>query len=254
MSIPQTSRWEPFKVLFEAQYLPLLLLALPQSFIVYKWLNTDTSLATMVFAIIGAAAFESAYVGSIAWADRQTKGKWIWVTAFIALLFSVLVAIKVNMAREGWWALLHAGFPLTAFAYTMIMHHATPSIDIPSLVTERDVIRQENTELVNQLTRREATELSLQIALDTVTSERDDARQHAQTLQRQVATVRQPRPLSLDEIAHAIYTNRWQLPHLVAALDKLNPNQSETAALLGTSRQSYGTWLAKAQQNGHGEA
>lgn len=116
-------RVAPFLALLDARFLPLLLLGAPQSYNVYLWLVLSGSSHT--FAVLGAAGFESAYIGVIAWADSGTKGKqsgWMITAAIAALLFSVLVAVYVHMPSQGWWSLLHAGFPLVACLYTVAIH------------------------------------------------------------------------------------------------------------------------------------
>lgn len=116
-------RLAPFLVLLEARYAPLLFAVAPQSYNVYLWLynNSDRSLASFWFAVIGALGYESIYVGAIAWAEEGDAGWWTWGTAGIALLFSVAVAVFVHI-EQGYWSLLHAGFPLVSFCYTMQLH------------------------------------------------------------------------------------------------------------------------------------
>jgi hypothetical protein len=115
-------RLAPFLLLLEARYAPLLFAVAPQSYSVYLWLfPLPYSLTGEVFAVLGALGFEFVYVGAIAWAEEGKAGMWTWVTAAIALLFSVAVAYYVYRSQE-WWALLHAGFPLVAFGYTMQLH------------------------------------------------------------------------------------------------------------------------------------
>ena len=119
-------RLEPFLILIEARYLPLLMLALPQAYAVALWLTESNSgkWGSIGFAIVGGAAFEFGYVGAIAWAESQNNKGWFRTTAFAALAFSVLVSIRVY-ETEGLWAGLHAGFPVVAFCYTMLMHLAS---------------------------------------------------------------------------------------------------------------------------------
>lgn len=123
-------------VLLDTRYLPLLLLAAPQSYAVFQWLwgNSDQSIAAWFVAALGAAAFEFSYIGSVAWAENsETNDKqrwWIYATALSALGFSILVAIRVYFADEGWWALLHAGFPLVNCIYTVTIHSANKR-DLP---------------------------------------------------------------------------------------------------------------------------
>lgn len=121
------SRIEPFLALLEARYLPLLFAAAPQSYVVFLWLwtSSDKSSASFVFAILGAMGYEMVYVGAIAWAEGRTHGAWVWSTAIVALVFSVAVAIYVHWPTQGYGAILHAGFPLVAWCYTMTIHSAS---------------------------------------------------------------------------------------------------------------------------------
>lgn len=115
-------RLAPFLILLEARYAPLLFAVAPQSYAVYLWLMPmPYAITGEVFAILGALGYEFIYVGAIAWAEDGRASIWTWVTAVIALVFSVLVAYYVYRS-QGWWAFLHAGFPLVAFGYTMQLH------------------------------------------------------------------------------------------------------------------------------------
>lgn len=115
-------RFAPFLVLLEARYAPLLFAVSPQSYAVYLWLFPKPyDLTGEVFAVLGALGFEFVYVGAIAWAEDEKASWWTWGTAAVALVFSVLVAYYVYRS-QGAWALLHAGFPLVAFFYTMQLH------------------------------------------------------------------------------------------------------------------------------------
>lgn len=135
------ARLAPFLMLLEARYAPLLFAVSPQSYAVYLWLfPLPYSLTGEVFAVLGALGFEFVYVGAIAWAEEGRAGVWTWVTAVLALLFSVAVAYYVYRS-QGWWALLHAGFPLVAFGYTMQLHgmqfaSTAPVGDTPALPDE----------------------------------------------------------------------------------------------------------------------
>lgn len=118
-------RFSPFLVLLEARYAPLLFAVSPQSYAVYLWLfPAQYNLTGEVFAVLGALGFEFVYVGAIAWAEDDKASWWTWGTAAVALIFSVLVAYYVYRS-QGAWALLHAGFPLVAFFYTMQLHGMT---------------------------------------------------------------------------------------------------------------------------------
>lgn len=114
-------RLGPFLALLDARYSPLLFAVAPQAYAVFLWLYDKTKPESFWVAIIGALGYEMVYVGAIAWADYGHKTRWTTVTAVAALGFSVAVAIYAYI-DQGWWSLLHAGFPLVAFCYTMQMH------------------------------------------------------------------------------------------------------------------------------------
>jgi hypothetical protein len=121
-----SQRIAPLLALLDARYFPLLFAAAPQAYTVYRWLffASDRSTEAWFFAVVGATGFEMVYVGAIAWAEGHARSHWFWLTAFTALLFSVLVALRVYLPGEVEWAILHSGFPLTAFCYTMLIHRA----------------------------------------------------------------------------------------------------------------------------------
>ena len=115
-------RLAPFLVLLEARYAPLLFAVAPQAYAVYLWLFPHPYDGWgELFAVIGAIGFEAVYVGAIAWAEEGRAGRWTWVTAAAALIFSIAVAVYVYLP-QGWWSALHAGFPIVAFCYTMQLH------------------------------------------------------------------------------------------------------------------------------------
>jgi hypothetical protein len=123
-------RLAPFLALMDGRFFPLLIVALPQAFVVYQWLeqgNHNYEGWATVFAVVGAAAFESVYLGVIAWAEGRADQRWVQGTTLASLGFSALVAVKVYW--PGWQeelssALLHAGFPLLAYCYSMTIHSA----------------------------------------------------------------------------------------------------------------------------------
>lgn len=115
-------RLAPFLMLLDAKYLPLLVAVAPQAYAVYRWLILSG--APEAIATLGAVGYEAIYIGAIAWAEEERWSFWTWATAVVALLFSMSVAYYVYQA-QGWWALLHTGFPLVAFCYTMNMHVAS---------------------------------------------------------------------------------------------------------------------------------
>jgi hypothetical protein len=123
-SLTTEERVAPFLALLEARYAPLLCSVAPQSYAVFLWLweGSNGSWAAFLFSILGALGYESVYVGAIAWTLEGRKSAWTWATSFVALGFSVLVAGYVYYDTQGWWALLHSGFPLVGFCYTMALH------------------------------------------------------------------------------------------------------------------------------------
>ena len=116
-------RLAPLLALLDAKYFPLLFAVAPQSYAVYLWLwrESDGTNAAFWFAVMGAIGYEFIYVGAIAWAEHGEATRWTWVTAGVALVFSIFVAVYVYI-DQGYWSALHAGFPLVAFCYTITMH------------------------------------------------------------------------------------------------------------------------------------
>lgn len=149
-------RVAPFVALLDARYLPLLAAAAPQAYAVYRWLwvGSDKSTEALIFAILGAVGFEMVYVGAIAWTEYGQFSRWTWFTAVAALVFSTAVAVYVYSA-QGAAALLHAGFPVVAFAYTMAMHKTqqqpVPQNTYDALATElQQLARTVNTALAQR--------------------------------------------------------------------------------------------------------
>jgi hypothetical protein len=136
-------RLAPFLVLLEARYAPLLFAVAPQAYAVYLWLwlGSDASVASFWFAVMGALGYELVYVGAIAWAEEGRSSMWTWMTALVALLFSVAVAYYVYRS-QGVWAWLHAGFPLVAFAYTLNMHTQPKRPSAPSQALLTSLLEQ----------------------------------------------------------------------------------------------------------------
>lgn len=123
-------RLAPFLMLLEARYAPLLFAVAPQAYAVYLWLMPQPYNGTgEFFAVMGGIGFEFIYVGAIAWAEEGRWSVWTWLTALIALVFSMAVAYYVYRYQDG-WAWLHAGFPLVAFGYTMNMHAPRRAISV----------------------------------------------------------------------------------------------------------------------------
>lgn len=113
-------RLAPFLDLLDARYLPLLAVVAPQAWTVYAWLLRDGSPAWV--ATLGGLGYEAVYVGAVAWAERGAGWQAARPPAVTALLFSVAVAVAYYAPTVGVLAVLHAGFPLVAYAYTVMMH------------------------------------------------------------------------------------------------------------------------------------
>jgi DNA-directed RNA polymerase specialized sigma24 family protein len=155
------ARLMPFLMLLDSRYLPLILVESYQSFTVYLWLwdNSPKTGADAVFSVLGGASFTAIYVGVIAWAEKRQYNGWVIVTAATALVFGVSVAITHFIPRQGWAALLHAGFPLVGFMYTLAMHGApaprNPIRALVDLVNSRsrmaEAFRSEMNNLAHQL-------------------------------------------------------------------------------------------------------
>jgi hypothetical protein len=119
------ARIAPFTALLDARYLPLLVAVAPQAYAVYDWLRKSG--APEPIAILGAVGYEAVYVGAIAWADYGGgDARAQQRTALSALAFSVAVAVYNYWPAQRWGALLHAGFPLVAFFYTLQMDTPAP--------------------------------------------------------------------------------------------------------------------------------
>ena len=117
-------RLAPFLDLLDARYLPLLAVIAPQSYTVYAWLLGDGS--PQWVAALGGFGYESVYVGAVAWAERGAGWGAARPPAVAALLFSVAVSVAYYAPLVGALAILHAGFPIVAYAYTVTMHaHAS---------------------------------------------------------------------------------------------------------------------------------
>ncbi len=141
-------RLAPFLDLLDVRYLPLLCVVAPQAYTVYAWLLRDG--APSWVATLGGIGYEAVYVGAVAWAERGAG----WVSArppaVTALLFSVAVAVAYYAPLVGVLAILHAGFPLVAYAYTVMMHasqadragHAPMPLDVRALDAPHDPVGQ----------------------------------------------------------------------------------------------------------------
>jgi hypothetical protein len=114
------ARLGPFLDLLDARYLPLIAVVAPQAYTVYAWLLTDG--APPWVAVMGGLGYESVYVGAVAWAARGAGWSAARLPAVTALVFSVAVSVAYYGPTRGALAVLHAGFPLVAYAYTVMMH------------------------------------------------------------------------------------------------------------------------------------
>lgn len=119
---PIGRRLGPFLDLLDARYLPLLAVVAPQAWTVYAWLLRDG--APEAIAVLGGLGYEAVYVGAVAWAERGAGWGAARPPAVAALLFSVAVAVAYYAPALGPIAILHAGFPIVAYAYTVSMHAA----------------------------------------------------------------------------------------------------------------------------------
>lgn len=114
------ARLGPFLDLLDARYLPLLFVNAPQAYTVYAWLLREGTPEPI--AMLGGLGFEFVAVGAIAWAVRGAGWAQARMTAVTALAFSVAVAVVYYHPTSGTLAFLHAGYPLVAFAYVLMMH------------------------------------------------------------------------------------------------------------------------------------
>lgn len=146
-------RLAPFLVLLEARYAPLLFAVAPQAYAVYLWLFPHPYDGYgELFAVIGAIGYEAVYVGAIAWAEEGKASRWTWITAAAALIFSIAVAVYVYLP-QGLWSILHAGFPLVAFCYTMQLHRMMERLRYDSPRVSDTPPRQDAPQLPEQMTQ-----------------------------------------------------------------------------------------------------
>jgi hypothetical protein len=116
-------RIKPFLDLLDAKYLPLLFIASPQAYVVYRWLlegSLQTS-ADFIFAVLGSIGFEAVYVSAVVWASERPN-RWVWFTSVSALLFSSGIALRVYWQQDAWWSLLHLGYPVISYFYSLTVH------------------------------------------------------------------------------------------------------------------------------------
>ncbi len=117
------ARIAPFLDLLDARYLPLLCVVSPQAYTVFAWLLASHNPAWV--AVLGGVGYEFVYVGAVAWAAYGAGWSAARMPAITALVFSVAVAVAHYAPTQGALAILHAGFPLTAYAFTRMMHAPT---------------------------------------------------------------------------------------------------------------------------------
>lgn len=132
-------RLEPFLDLLDARYLPLLFAAAPQAWTVYAWLlasGTPEQIARM-----GGIGFEFIYVGSIAWAVRGAGWQAARLPAVTALVFSCAVAVAHYAVSQGYLAVLHVGWPLVAYAYTVMIHAPKRTTTARPIGAHRTLVR-----------------------------------------------------------------------------------------------------------------
>lgn len=118
-------RLAPFLDLLDARFLPLLFAYAPQAYTVYAWLKASGTPEEI--ALLGGIGFEFISVGAIAWAERGAGWQAARGPALTALAFSVAVAVAHYAPTQGTIAILHAGFPLVAYFYTLMMHSRQPN-------------------------------------------------------------------------------------------------------------------------------
>lgn len=192
-------RLEPFLDLLDARYLPLLFAGAPQAWTVYAWLLSGGT--PWGIALLGGIGFEFIYVGAVAWAERGAGWKAARGPAVTALAFSVAVAVAYYGANQGVLAALHAGFPLVAYFYVLMMHvrHGAPIATpyVASLQAElaqalkENIIWREECATQEQLIGAMLTEIDTptvkevaprQLVDTPVDSEVDTRRQHVKSL------------------------------------------------------------------------
>lgn len=222
-----------------AMYLPLALLAIPQSINVGKWLYTDSSVMTIVAAWSGGMAFEAAYVGLIAWTGTTHRTRWFWLTALAALGFSVAIAVVVYAPSQKGQAWLHAGFPIVAFGYTMIIHEITSHLRAAALSPEK------HKELLKQLAEFETEAHTAKSLAITLEKERDEAQRVAKAEYIRAETLRQEneqRTVTDAEIVAALASGAWPLGRIADTLTQYCESQNKAAQVLGTNAQNLSNW------------
>jgi hypothetical protein len=74
-----------------------------------------------MFAVLGSIGFEAVYVSVVIWSSERPN-KWVWFTSVAALLFSSGIALRVYWQQDGWWSLLHLGYPVISYFYSLTVH------------------------------------------------------------------------------------------------------------------------------------
>lgn len=147
-------RLAPFLDLLDARFLPLLFAYAPQAYTVYAWLLASGTPEEI--ALLGGIGFEFISVGAIAWAERGAGWQAARGPALTALAFSVAVAVAHYAPVQGYMAILHAGFPLVAYFYTLMMHsrskEAQAVSQVPVVAAQAVVNLQVNQAQPTQLT------------------------------------------------------------------------------------------------------
>lgn len=249
-------RLAPLIALLDAKYFPLLFAVAPQSYAVYLWLwrGSDGSDAASTFAIMGAIGYEFIYVGAIAWAEHGESTRWTWVTAGVALIFSIAVAVYVYQ-DQSYWSILHAGFPLVAFCYTITMHVSgeravRAAHDTREVARLRTDLAQRDEELAHL--RATVAQQADDIAhLNPLAAQRDEEAAHARAdlaqtaaqlaqLQPNLAQAEQRAAQAEQELAQA----RADLAHLQSAAAQ----NERTAAQRGDDLAQTRARLARAEQ------
>jgi hypothetical protein len=251
-------RLAPLGALLDARYFPLLFAAAPQAYTVYKWLyGGDKSGEGWIFAIIGAFGFEMVYIGAIAWAEGKAKSRWFWITAVAALVFSVLVALRVYIPTEGGWAFLHSGFPIVAFCYTMLMHRAggekpAPSVldkitqQVAALAAEIAAVKEQPVPVAKDYSQNFG---EIGHALNTLLGQLENiateqTRQNAEIIQlKRAAQEAQPVEVSADSGGIRLLSNQPDLKTQARQLRLQGKTNKEIASTVGKSERTIQGWL-----------
>lgn len=264
-------RLSPFLALLDTRYLPLLFAVLPQAYAVYLWLwlGSNGSAEAHFFAIAGGIGYEFIYVGAIAWAEEQRRTRWTQGTAVAALLFAVAIAVYVYR-DQGAAAILHAGYPIVAFCYTMATHapkRADPN-EIEQLSTwlEQSKIDAEQFETLSEQQRARAEHAEHEF--ERVRAEKQsmaDVIVRANHMTTELSNQLTQRSadcyaaLERAELAEQALLSKspLDLSRIAALLSRHEVPQREIAGVLGVSNGTVSNWISKAKaaeqaaRNGH---